>query len=162
MLQSFFNPIYPKPNNRKLKSAKHNFRLCRFTLWLLKLWPCKQQPMKERESKVYCVPLCKLGSGWQGLKQTWWPAVERQGAKISITQLGSWKGTRWSDVRKPQRRLAFPDAEQSVLTLAAGFRNQSLVCHESKLMALCHSCMSRGFQGVGRTFLGSICSCFPR
>ena len=123
---------------------------CRFTLWLLKLWPHKQQPMKERESKVCCVLLHKLASGWWYLKQTWWPAVGRQGAKNSIAQLGFWKGIRWSDVRKPQMSLASPAAVQSVPTLSVGFRKMSFVCPDSKPMALCHNCVSRGFQGTSQ------------
>lgn len=156
-----FNPIYPETNNSKLKSAKPKFRLCRFTLWLLKLWPHKQQPMKERESKVCCVLLRKLASGWSCLKQIRWPAVGRQGAKNSIAQLGFWKGTRWSDVHKPQMSLAFPGTVQSVPTLAVGFRKTSLVCPDRKPMALCHSCMSRGFQGTGSMSLGPVTNCFP-
>lgn len=65
-----------------------------------------------------------------------------------------------SGVRKPQMSLAFPGTVHSVPTLAVGFRKMPLVCPDSRLMALCHSCMSRGFQGTGSMSLGPICSCF--
>lgn len=155
-MQIFLTPFTLSLIKESWKVQKHRYRVCGFTLWLLKLWSCKQQPMKERECKVYCVPLYKLASGWSCLKQTWWPAVERQGAKNSISQLESWKGTRRTDVCKPQKSLVFPDTGQSVPALAAGFGKRSLVSCDSKLMALCHSC--RVFQAAGRTFLGSIFS----
>lgn len=92
------------------------------------------------------------------LMTCWGKTAKNSNAKSSICQPGSWKGSRQSDVPKPQRSFAFPGTEQSVPALAAGFRKRSLVCCDSKLMALCHSCVSRGFQAAGRTFLGSIFS----
>lgn len=69
------------------------------------------------------------------------------------------EGNQMSDVHTPQMSLAFPGTVQSVPTLAVGFRKMPLVCPDSKPLALCHSCVSRGFQGTDSLSLGPICNC---